>query len=61
MPFDPRTHFQQACNKRRIHIEELRSTRDDDNTADVVRQRLNKKIAREKELLAVLDEVWDVQ
>ena len=61
MSFDPRSYFRQTCNKRRIHIEQLRSVRDDENTNATVRRRLNNKIIREREQLEALDEIWDVR
>ena len=60
MSIDIRSHFQQTYNKRRIHIESLRSTRDDKQTTDKTRRLLNKKITYERQQLAVLDEIWNV-
>ena len=61
MSFDAHNYFQRTCNKQRIHIEQLRSTRDDKNTNDVVRQRLQTKITRERQQLAIIDDIWDVR
>jgi hypothetical protein len=60
MSLNLRTHFQQACNKRRIHIEQLRSTRNDENLNDTARRRLDNKITHERQQLDVLNDMWDV-
>ena len=60
MSFDPRTHFQQSYNKRRIHVEQLRSTRNNMDVDDAARRRLDYKIDRESQQLDLLSEIWDV-
>ena len=61
MPFNPRDYFRKACNKKRVHIEQLRLIRDQDNTDKATRHRLESKIAHERHQLAVLSEIWNVQ
>jgi hypothetical protein len=53
-------HFQQSYNKRLIHIEQLRTLRDQEETDAETRSRLNKKIKYEKRQLDVINEVWNV-
>jgi hypothetical protein len=61
MPFNPRDHFRKACNKKRVHIEQLRLIRDQASTDKTTRRRLQNKITYERQQLAVLSEIWDVQ
>ena len=61
MPFNPRDHFRKACNKKRVHIEQLRTIRDRDNTDKTTRRQLENRISYERQQLAVLSEIWDVQ
>ena len=61
MPFNSRDYFRKACNKKRVHIEQLRLIRDRDTTDKTARRRLENRIAHEQQQLAVLSEIWDVQ
>lgn len=61
MPFNPRDHFRKECNKKRIHIDQLRTIRDCDTTGETARHRLENRIAHERHQLAVLSEIWDVR
>ena len=61
MPFNSRDYFRKACNKKRVHIEQLRVICDRDTTNKTARHRLENRIAHERQQLAVLSEIWDVQ
>jgi hypothetical protein len=52
-----KAHFRKACNKRRVHIEQLRLVRK--NTTDAAtRRKLNNKIAYERRQLETIDHIW---
>ena len=52
-------HFRESCNKKRVHIEQLRILRDQTEDA-TIRQRLQKKITYERQQLAAITAIWDV-
>ena len=60
MSLNIRQYFRESCNKRRIHIEQLRMVRDNATTDETTRQKLNRKIAAERERLATISEIWNV-
>ena len=57
---DLRNYFREACNKRRIHIEQLRIIRDQKEIDAATRRKLNNKIAYERRQLAIITETWTV-
>jgi len=56
-----KVHFQTECNKRRIHIEQLLILKQQKELDKAAHQRLEAKIERERQQLAILSDVWNVE
>jgi hypothetical protein len=55
-----KAHFRKACNKRRVHIEQLRIIRDRKTTNEKMKRKLNNQIAYERHQLAAIDHMWRI-
>jgi hypothetical protein len=53
-------HFKKVRDKRQVHIAQLCLIRDQTDTDERTRCKLNKKISYERQQLAAIDEIWNV-
>jgi len=56
-----KAHFQTECHKRQIHIEQLLILKQQKELDEAAHQRLEAKIERERQQLAILSDVWNVE